>query len=187
MSSGTPSGILDMLAWASFTWKYSAKTPSLMFENFQPPSGAPDCDAWPAWAAGSPQSGVIAPTSTRSPGRMTSTALPTSETTPTASWPSVRSVRGPMPPATVWESEVQMRAAVVFTIASFGPGLGTGLSIIATAPMPFITNAFIAFAPSELCVEVCRDLEIDRLADDCARPAMGRPGNEHRDDMVARA
>jgi hypothetical protein len=34
-----------MFASASFTWKYSPKTPSLVFENFQPPSGAPDCDA----------------------------------------------------------------------------------------------------------------------------------------------
>src|ERR671918_767232 len=61
-----------------------------------------------------------------------------------------------MPPATVWESEVQIKAAVVFTIASFGPGLGTGFSVIPTAPISFITNAFIVVAPSELCVWLSR-------------------------------
>ena len=51
-SSGTESGIFAMFASASLTWKYSAKTPSLVLANFQPPSGAPDCDAYPSWAAG---------------------------------------------------------------------------------------------------------------------------------------
>ena len=89
-SSETESGIFAMFASASLTWKYSAKTPSLMLANFQPPSGAPDCEAYPSWAAVDPQSGVIAPTTTRSPGLNTRTSLPTSCTTPTASWPSVR-------------------------------------------------------------------------------------------------
>src|SRR5919197_2582787 len=114
-----------MLASASLTWKYSAKTPSLVFENFQPPNGSSDCDEWPAWDATSPQSGVIAPTTTRSPGLKLLTSLPTAYTTPTASWPSVRFSRGPIAPRTVCESEVQINARVVLTIASFGPGVGT--------------------------------------------------------------
>ena len=48
------------------------------FENFQPPSAPEDCEAWPICAAGSPQSGVIAPTTTRSPGLKSLTLLPTS-------------------------------------------------------------------------------------------------------------
>ena len=90
-----------MLASASLTWKYSAKTPSLLFENFQPPSGCPDCEEWPACEAGSPQSGVMAPTTTRSPRWNRFTSLPTAYTTPTASCPSVRFSRGPIAPCTV--------------------------------------------------------------------------------------
>src|SRR6266516_3226965 len=49
-----------MLASASLTWKYSANTPSLVFENFQPPNGCCDCDECPSCEATSPQSGVMA-------------------------------------------------------------------------------------------------------------------------------
>src|SRR5215831_5107613 len=89
----------------------------------------------------------MAPTTTRSPGWNTSTSLPTSCTTPTASWPSVRLCRSPMPPWTVCESDVQIRALVVFTMASFGPGFGIGLSMKPVSPIFFITNAFIAAVP----------------------------------------
>src|SRR5579863_2773972 len=39
-----------------------------------------------------------------------------------------------------------MRARVVLTIASLGPGRGTGLSANPTRSRPFITNAFIALS-----------------------------------------
>src|SRR6516165_433873 len=48
-----------------------------------------------------------------------------------------------MPPPTVCESEVQMSARVVRTIASLGPGRGTGFSRKPTRPISFITNAFM--------------------------------------------
>ena len=48
-----------------------------------------------------------------------------------------------MPPCTVCESEVQISALVVRTTASFGPGLGTGLSVNPTRPISFMTNAFM--------------------------------------------
>src|SRR6266702_3049623 len=145
-SSGTLSGMRAMFPSASFTWKYSANTPSFVLENFHPPNGAPDCEECPACEAGSPQSGVIAPTRTRSPGLKSLTLLPTSWTMPTASCPRVRFSRGPMAPPTVWESEVQMRALVVLTIASFGPGRGMGFSRKPTWPIAFMTNAFM-FVP----------------------------------------
>ena len=66
---------------------------------------------------------------------------------PTASCPSVRFFRGPIPPPTVCESEVQMSALVVWTIASFGPGRGTGLSMNPTDPISFMTKAFIGLPP----------------------------------------
>ena len=53
-------------------------------------------------------------------------------------------MRGPIAPRTVCESEVHTRAAVVLTTASFGPTSGMGLSMNPTAPISFITNAFIA-------------------------------------------
>src|SRR6266571_4925796 len=75
-SSGTLSGMRAMFPSASFTWKYSANTPSFVLENFHPPNGAPDCEECPACEAGSNQSGVIAPTRTRSPGLNRLTLLP---------------------------------------------------------------------------------------------------------------
>ena len=133
-----------MLASASLTWKYSANTPSLMLANFHPPSALPDCEECPACEAASPHSGVIAPTKTWSPGLKRFTALPTWWTRPTASCPRVRFSRGPIAPFTVCTSEVQMRALVVLTTASVGPGLGIGLSAKPTLPIPFITKARIA-------------------------------------------
>ena len=53
---------------ASLTWKYSAKTPSLTLENFQPPSIPPECMGKPACASREFHTGVMAGTSTRSPG-----------------------------------------------------------------------------------------------------------------------
>src|SRR6266567_4154836 len=85
----------------------------------------------------------MAPTRTRSPGLKSLTLLPTSWTMPTASCPRVRFSRGPMAPPTVWESEVQMRALVVLTIASFGPGRGMGFSRKPTWPIAFMINAFM--------------------------------------------
>jgi hypothetical protein len=41
-------------------------------------------------------------------------------------------------------------------MASFGPGLGTGFSIIPTAPISFITKAFIA-APLCEALQKCED------------------------------
>lgn len=95
----------------------------------------------------------MAPTSTRSPGRKSFTSLPTECTVPTASWPSVRFSLGPMPPCTVWESDVQIRALVVLTTAAPGPGSGTGLSMKPTRPISFITNAFmrLPFLPAHRC------------------------------------
>src|SRR5215471_19923058 len=52
-----------------------------------------------------------------------------------------------MPPWTVCESDVQIRALVVLTMASFGPGFGIGLSMKPVWPIFFITNAFIAAVP----------------------------------------
>ena len=40
-----PSGMSARLPSASFTWKNSEKTPSLMLENFQPASMPPECMA----------------------------------------------------------------------------------------------------------------------------------------------
>src|SRR5713101_30852 len=88
--------------------------------------------------------GEIAPTRTRSPGLKRVTLLPTSWTMPTASCPRVRFSRGPMAPPTVWESEVQMRALVVLTTASFGPGWGMGFSMKPTCPIAFMLVPFFA-------------------------------------------
>jgi hypothetical protein len=73
--------------------------------------------------AGSPQSGVMAPTSTRSPGLNSLMLLPTSCTTPTTSYPSVKFSRGPMAPPTVWESEVQIKALALCMNGSASSGL----------------------------------------------------------------
>ena len=85
MPPGTPSGVFAILASASFRWKYSAKTPVLVLENFHPTGGPPDCDEYPAGEAGWPRSGVIAPTTTRPTGSESLTSLPPSCPTPTAS------------------------------------------------------------------------------------------------------
>src|SRR5437764_12632135 len=60
-SSGTLSGMRAMFPSASFTWKYSANTPSFVLENFHPHNGAPDCEECPSCEAESNQHGVIAP------------------------------------------------------------------------------------------------------------------------------
>src|ERR1700720_536733 len=104
----------------------------------------PDCEECPACEAESVHSGVIAPTTIWSPGWKRLTAAPTWWTTPTASCPRVRFSRGPIAPLTVCTSEVQMRALVVLTMASVGPGVGIGLSANPTLPIPFITKARIA-------------------------------------------
>src|SRR5579883_1147084 len=88
----------------------------------------------------------MALTATRSPSLNPRTAVPSLATTPTASWPSVRSARSPMAPPTVWVSDVQTIAAVVFTTASLGPGSGTGFSARPTSPTRRITNALIVRA-----------------------------------------
>src|SRR5271169_1871336 len=62
---------------------------------------------------------------------------------PTASCPRVRLSRGPIAPLTVCTSEVQIRALVVLTMASVGPGVGIGFSANPTLPIPFITKARI--------------------------------------------
>ena len=49
-------------------------------------------------------------------------------------------------PLTVCTSEVQISAAVVRTIASSGPGSGTGLSTTPVSPTFLITNARIVSA-----------------------------------------
>src|SRR5215468_12258114 len=54
------------------------------------------------------------------------------------------SFRGPTPPQTVCESDVQINARVFLTTASLGPGCGTGLSMNPTSPICFMTNAFTA-------------------------------------------
>src|SRR5271170_469647 len=86
----------------------------------------------------------MALTATRWPSVKPVTVEPSAWMTPTASCPRVRSWRSPIAPLTVWESEVQTMAAVVFTTASLGPGTGTGFSMIPTLPIPRITNARIA-------------------------------------------
>src|SRR5712691_9569273 len=94
----------------------------------------------------------MAPTRTRSPGLKSLTLLPTSWTMPTASCPRVRFSRGPTAPPTVWESEVQIRALVVLTIASFGPGWGMGFSMKPTWPIDFMISfhacSFLCFVAS---------------------------------------
>jgi len=71
------------------------------------------------------------------------TSSPTFSTIPTASCPSVRFVRSPIAPWTVWTSDVQIRALVGRTSASSGPGSGTGLSTNPAEPICFMTNAFM--------------------------------------------
>jgi hypothetical protein len=47
-----------------------------------------------------------------------------------------------MPPLAVWVSDVQIRALVVRTTASSGPGSGMGLSMKPICPIFLITNVF---------------------------------------------
>ena len=139
-----PSGIRAKLASASLTWKYSAKTPSLKLENFQPPSIPPECIGWPSCAAAVPQSGVMAGTITLSPGLKSLTSEPTLTTWPTASWPRIISWRSPMAPAqTVWISDEHGARANGRTIASSGPHSGTFFVIHPALPMPSMAKPFI--------------------------------------------
>jgi len=57
---------------------------------------------------------------------------------------------GPIAPWIVCESEVQINARFVLTTASFGPGVGTGLSMNPTSSRDFITNAFIRSPPARI-------------------------------------
>jgi len=47
----------------------------------------------------------------------------------------------------VWVSDVQTRAEVVWTIASFGPGSGIGFSCSSARPIPSIPKARIVVRP----------------------------------------
>lgn len=92
-------GSTARFASASLTWMYSAKTPSLVLENFHPPSATPECMGKPSCAAVDDQSGVMAGMITRSPTLISLTADPTSTTSPTASWPRIMLWRSPTPPS----------------------------------------------------------------------------------------
>ena len=141
-----PSGRCAKLPSASFTWKYSAKTPSLKLENFQPESMPPECIAKPSCACLEFQSGVIADTSTLSPTLKSRTRLPTSTTSPTASWPRIILDRSPIAPAqTVCMSEVQGASASGLQIASIGPHLGISFSIQPVAPIFNIAKPFMVY------------------------------------------
>jgi len=121
---------------ASFTWKYSANTPSLKLENFQPASMPPECIAYPAWASSEFQSGVIAGTRTRSPGLKSFTSAPTSTTSAQHSCPRIMSCRSPTAPShTVCTSEVQMAIASGLQIASMAPQAGLSFSTQPTEPI----------------------------------------------------
>ena len=67
-------------------------------------------------------------------------------------------------PLTVWTSEVQISAAVVLTIASSGPGVGTGFSITSVRPISLITNARMV---SDTLGSLDRRLEFDPRAERC--------------------
>ena len=150
----TPSGSSAKLPSASLTWKYSANTPSLKLENFQPASIPPECMGKPRWASREFQSGVMADTMTLSPGLKSLTKAPTSSTMPTASWPKIISLRSPMAPSqTVWTSDVQGLRAIGRTMASIGPQAGRSFSIQPTLSMlnmakPFICTLLFAAAIS---------------------------------------
>jgi hypothetical protein len=101
------------------------------------------CEVNPRWQGPQRKHGVIAPTATRWPSAKPSTAEPSSCTTPTDSWPSPRPSGISIAPRTVCTSEVQIRAAVVRTTASLGPGRGMGFSTTPALPAPRNTSARI--------------------------------------------
>ena len=80
-------------------------------------------------------------TATRCPSVQPVTADPSLWMTPTDSWPRVRPSGTGRAPLTVWTSEVQIKAAVVRTIASSGPGSGIGFSTTAVDPTRSMTSA----------------------------------------------
>jgi hypothetical protein len=59
---------------------------------------------------------------------------------------------------------VQISAAVVLTIASSGPGVGTGFSITSVRPISLITNARMV---SDTLGSLDRRLEFDPRAERC--------------------
>ena len=142
-----PSGSSARLPSASLTWKYSEKTPSLMLENFHPASIPPECMANPACASSELQSGVIAGTSTRSPGLKSRTSEPTSTTWAQHSWPRIMLCRSPTAPSqTVCTSEVQRATANGLQMASSGPHCGRSFSIQPTSPIFSMAKPFISMS-----------------------------------------
>ena len=144
MASSIQSGKCAILPSASFTWKNSPNTPSLKLENFQPDNIPPECIEYPPCASSEFQSGVIAGTTTRSPGLKSFTSSPTASTIPTASCPKIISVRSPIAPDhTVCTSEVQGEIAVGRTRASVGPICGISFSTQPISPIFFIAKPLI--------------------------------------------
>src|SRR5689334_11942055 len=76
--------------------------------------------------------------------------------TPTDSWPSVRPSGTGSAPLTVCTSDVQIRAAVVLTIASSGPGSGMGFSTTPVSPTFLMTNARIVSVMKQLLCPTMR-------------------------------
>ena len=109
----------------------------------------PHCEVTPRWHGSHFPHGVIALTTTRSPSLHVVTFAPMADTTPTLSWPSTRPSGMAITPRTVCTSEVQMSDAVVLMTASFGPGSGMGLSMIATLSMPMNASACIGSSCGE--------------------------------------
>ena len=130
-----PSGMRARFPSASFTWKYSPKTPSLKFENFQPASIPPECIEYPPCASREFQSGVMAGTRTLSPGLKSFTKEPTSTTSPQPSCPKIMSCLSPIAPSqTVCTSDVHGASASGLQIASSGPQAGISFSIQPVSP-----------------------------------------------------
>ena len=139
-----PSGRCARFPSASLTWKNSENTPFLMLENFQPASIPPECMANPACASSELQSGVMAGTSTRSPGWKSRTSSPTETTSAQHSCPRIISCRSPTAPSqTVCTSEVQTAAASGRQTASIGPQTGFSFSTHPTFPISSIAKPFI--------------------------------------------
>ena len=121
---------------ASFTWKYSPKTPSLKLENFQPASIPPECMENPACASKEFQSGVIAGTRTRSPTLKSLTISPTSTISAQHSCPKIMLCLSPIAPSQrVCTSEVQIATASGVQMASIGPHAGRSFSIHPDSPI----------------------------------------------------
>ena len=57
-------------------------------------------------------------------------------------------------------SDVHTRATDVFTMASFGPGSGTGFSIIPTSPMRVMTKALMVVELFEVIGLACMADEV---------------------------